>query len=138
MIYLTVAGIPAPQGSKRPVRLGNGRIGMAESSRAVGPWRDAVRTETQRAVTEPMEGPLRVSLIFRLRRPASLARSVLHPVKRPDLDKLVRSTLDGLVAGGAFADDSQVVELFTRKEYGIPGCMIRIDPPGRLSGGDPW
>jgi hypothetical protein len=39
------------------------------------------------------------------------AKSVAFPAKRPDLDKLVRSVLDGLSDGGAFDDDSQVASL---------------------------
>jgi hypothetical protein len=41
MIRFRVNGHPAPQGSKRHV--GGGR--MVESSRAVGPWREAVRAD---------------------------------------------------------------------------------------------
>jgi len=131
LIMFRVAGIPAPQGSKRPVRLGNGRVGMVESSRAVGPWRDAVRTETQQHMTgrDPLQGAVSVSLLFWLARPSSAPRARTHPVTRPDLDKLVRSTLDGLRAGGAFEDDSQVVELACRKEYGTPGCDITVTRP---------
>lgn len=108
---------------------------MVESSRAVGPWREAVRAETQRAMTEPVirapfGGPLSVILVFSLPRPASLPKKVRHPVRRPDLDKLARAVLDGLTAGGAWKDDSQVVRLAAWKEYASdegPGCMIGFE-----------
>lgn len=119
-------GIPAAQGSKRHV--GGGR--MIESSRAVGPWREAVRAETQRAVAGPFDGPLQVQLHFWLPRPKSLAKTVIHPAKRPDIDKLARAVLDGLTAGGAWKDDAQVVQLAARKDYAngerLPGCEIFI------------
>jgi len=125
---IEVAGIPAPQGSKRHV--GGGR--MVESSRAVGPWREAVRAETQRArdgETFGSDEPVVVDILFHLPRPKSAPKRVTWPVKRPDLDKLVRAVLDGLVAGGALADDSQVVCLTVSKQFGQPGCFIDIDLP---------
>jgi crossover junction endodeoxyribonuclease RusA len=139
---IEVAGIPAPQGSKRHV--GGGR--MVEQSRAVGPWREAVRAETQRAFAARIEsdprqpgynmgirvlmfdGPARVAITFRLPKPKSTPARVLFPVKRPDIDKLARAVLDGLVAGGALADDSQVVDLLVSKRFATtrPGCIIEI------------
>ena len=137
MIVVTVRGIPAPQGSKRHV--GGGR--MVESSRAVGPWREAVRAETQRvmsALGEPLQGPLWVTLRFTLPRPKGHygARGVrpsapVWPATRPDLDKLARAALDGLVAGGAIPDDSRVCRLEVEKEYAeqsdIPGMIAEIE-----------
>lgn len=131
---ITVAGIPAPQGSKRHV--GGGR--MVEQSRAVGPWREAVRAETQRVVGCCGSGldydpssPVWVELVFRLARPKSAPASVRWPAKRPDLDKLCRAVLDGLTAGGAFADDSQVVYLAAKKTFASParppGCDIVVE-----------
>ena len=122
-----VAGVPAPQGSKRHV--GNGR--MVESSRAVGPWREAVRAETQRACGQRFtEGqPVAVMIDFRLPRPKSTPKRVGLPAKRPDLDKLVRAVLDGLVAGGALGDDGQVTWLEARKKFAGergPGCSIIV------------
>jgi crossover junction endodeoxyribonuclease RusA len=134
-MMITVRGVPAPQGSKRHV--GGGR--MIEQSKAVGPWREAVRGETQRAMngTGPLTGPLRVAITFELARPRShyrtgrnarLLRNVAPewPVTRPDLDKLARATLDGLTMGGAWTDDSQVARLEVVKIYGEPGCRIVI------------
>ena len=122
-------GIPAAQGSKRHV--GGGR--MVESSRAVGPWREAVRAETQRAMgtSGPLHGPLYVDARFWLPRPASLPKRIRYPAKRPDLDKLARALLDGLTEGGAWGDDGQVVSLAVSKRYvgdgAAPGCTVQIE-----------
>jgi crossover junction endodeoxyribonuclease RusA len=130
-VIIVVRGIPAPQGSKRHV--GGGR--MVESSRAVGPWREAVRAETQRAMKAarecPITGPVSVIIRFYLPRPKSTPKRIVWPAKRPDLDKLARAVLDGLTAGGAWDDDAQVVELVTSKMFaGLdtqpPGCLITI------------
>src|SRR5260370_35517082 len=97
------------QGSKRHV--GGGR--MVEMSRAVGPWREAVRAETQRAMngTGPLTGPGEVLAAFVLPRPKSLPGRVVHPAKRPDLDKLARARLDGLNEGAAVGAGAQVSPL---------------------------
>ena len=132
-----VRGVPAPQGSKRHV--GNGR--MVESSKAVGPWREAVRGEAQRNIREPFPGAVQVVMVFRFPRPkghygtgrnrATVRPSApFYPDGRPDVDKLARAVLDGLTMGGAFKDDAQVVELVARKMYGPPGVMIRISGLG--------
>ena len=125
-VILMVHGTPAPQGSKRPVRLGSGRIGLVESSDKVKPWRDAVRAAGLKAFRRPFTGPVAVTLNFYLRRPSSIPARITHPGKYPDLDKLCRSTLDGLKTGGAYLDDGQVVTLATSKEFGEPGCLISV------------
>lgn len=143
-MIITVNGIPAPQGSKRHV--GGGR--MVEMSKAVGPWREAVRAETQRRrqARTFIEGtPVEVHVTFVLPRPkghyrtgrnAALLRPAApkYPAGRPDLDKLARAVLDGLTAGGAWKDDSQVVLLQLAKFYADddqPGCTIFIQEADR-------
>lgn len=146
---IRVNGVPAPQGSKRHV--GGGR--MVESSRVVGPWREAVRAEAQRANTvtgfdgrpssAPLYAPLSVTIVFVLPRPLSHWGGTHHdagyikpsapkyPAKRPDLDKLCRAVLDGLVAGGVMADDSQVCSINSAKVYAsngeAPGAIIEVE-----------
>ena len=136
-IIIRVAGIPAPQGSK--IRT---EYGMREASKAVGPWRDAVRTETQRVCEHfTITGPVEVRVNFYLARPKGhygTGRNAnrikdsapLYPSGMPDLDKLCRAVLDGLTAGGAWRDDAQVVVLMATKNYAdqniSPGCDIEI------------
>ncbi len=137
-MIIIVSGTPAPQGSKRHV--GGGR--MVEMSKAVGPWREAIRTETQRAMLDrvPLAGPVTVTIDFYLPRPkghyrtgrnAHLLRdgAPVYPAGRPDLDKLARAVLDGITAGGAWKDDGQVAELTLRKLYATTGtgsCRITL------------
>ena len=137
MIELSVLGLdPAPQGSKRHV--GGGRL--IESSKRVKPWRAAVAHEA-RLTGQQVAGPCAVELRFRFTRPRSHCKASgglrasaprFCVVKRNDLDKCCRSTLDGLVDGGLLADDCLVVELFASKHYcGIgeqPGAVVRIRP----------
>ena len=124
MIFVVEGLSPAPQGSKRHV--GGGR--MIESSAKVKPWREAVRQEAL-ATNAPMApGPVFVRITFRFNRPKGHlnTKGLIKPsapidhVTRPDLDKLVRSTLDGLT-GALFTDDSQVAFMVASKEYAAAG-----------------
>lgn len=141
MLRIRVNGQPAPQGSKTRGRNG----GLYEASKKVGPWRDAVRTETQQAIAgEPFgrgSDPAAVRIRFYLPRPAGhygsgrnrgrlRAGAPRYPAARPDLDKLCRSTLDGLAEGGAFTNDGQVVELTASKHWADecpPGATIELE-----------
>ena len=124
MITIWVDGEPAPQGSKSVGRYG----GVYEKSRKVKPWRDAIKAAALAQGQLALTGPLRVDIVFMLPRPAMHYRTgrnahllrdtaPLRPATRPDLDKLIRSTLDGLTGAGVYSDDGQVVSLTARKEY---------------------
>jgi crossover junction endodeoxyribonuclease RusA len=126
VIRIVVRGIPAPQGSKKHV--GGGRL--VEQSRAVGPWREAVRAQAQLVMQTrpPAAGPLSADVIFYLPRPKTVR--TIWPAKRPDLDKLLRAVFDGLTDGQAWGDDGQVVVIRAAKFYATPatpaGCAVTI------------
>lgn len=116
MIVFNVYGEPAPQGSKRHV--GNGV--MIESSKKVRPWRQDVVAAARAAMGDApaMDGPLFVEMFFTLHKPASAPkRTRAWPSKKPDLDKLIRSTSDALVTAGAIVDDARIVSLTATKLY---------------------
>ena len=133
MIFAVYGLTPAPQGSKRHV--GGGR--MVESSPKLKPWREAVRSEALATGLAISDQPIYLHLLFRFRRPKGhydskgqiKASARIEHITRPDLDKLCRSTLDGLT-GTLFRDDSQVAFLVASKEYALPGelegCQIEI------------
>ena len=114
---------------------------MVESSAKVKPWREAVRQEalaTGLAITaEPVF--LRLSFLFTRPKGHRNAKNQLRPsapvvhITRPDLDKLCRSTLDGLT-GVLFEDDSQVAFMVASKAYAAPGemegCTVEIKQIG--------
>jgi crossover junction endodeoxyribonuclease RusA len=140
MIKFTVAGTPVPQGSGFAVSK-HGQLFNPRAA-AVKPWREAVRAETQRAAEAPIDGPVCVSILFRLRRPQAHYRTgrnahllkdtaPRYPAGKPDIDKLTRAVLDGLTEGGAFHDDAQVVSLGVDKHYGTtPGADIEVEEMG--------
>lgn len=125
MINFFVPGIPAPQGSKTG-RVVNGRVVMWESSSKVKPWRNQVTKVAQLIMSEHelITEPVEVCLSFRLPKPKSVKRE--FPSVKPDLDKLVRSTLDGL-SKVCYQDDALVLGLSATKVYSEhPGCWITI------------
>ena len=86
--------------------------------------RDAVAWATREAILAGgptfQAGPVAITVSFRLPMPRSRRRvdrdrGWRWADKRPDLDKLQRSTLDGLTAGGVFGDDCQVVRVTAEK-----------------------
>lgn len=108
-----VLGVPAPQGSK--TRMPNGA--MVEAASATGrakvrAWRSDVAHAAADHVaflglSEPFSGALAIDIAFRFSRPKSRARraSPWH-TRKPDKDKLIRATFDGLKNGGLVADDA--------------------------------
>jgi Holliday junction resolvase RusA-like endonuclease len=150
MFELVVRGRPAPQGSKRGVARTTGKgadlkivgIRQIEMSPHVGVWRDDVKAaaETRIGLTghKPWDCPLRVRMVFTVRKPASAPkRRRTWPGTMPDLSKLCRSTEDALTAAGVWKDDARVVE-YTRlaKVYPgedpealeVPGVRISVEP----------
>lgn len=140
VVELFVRGIPAPQGSKRGINhKSTGRVVLIESSNVrVKSWREDVRNATMDAYgfDAPMGGPIGVNLAFVLPRPKYLCtkKAIQLPTpahtKRPDIDKLVRATLDALKSGGVYTDDACVVELTASKRTADmdehSGCHIQV------------
>lgn len=107
MTTFFVPGVPAPQGSKRYV--GHGR--MVESSKKVPAWRSAVALIAH-AQHKHYRGPVEVTCEFVMPRPKAWGKNRQDPMtERPDVDKLLRSTLDGLTTSGIIKDDSHVVQV---------------------------
>lgn len=144
-VSFTVRGLPAPQGSKRHV----GRGVLVESGgQRLKDWRTDVKQAAAEAMrlaeipygsrpvlqVDPLAGPVGVSVCFTLPKPKSAPkRRRTWPDRRPDLDKLLRSTLDGLT-GEVFADDAQVIIAQVSKGYPgeSPGraWAVSMDTPG--------
>ena len=120
LVTFEILGVPAPQGSK--TRMPNGAIveGGSRTGRAKHKaWRHAVAAvarDIAAGLDGPLDEPLRLEITFRFPMPKSrpaLARKAgiwPHAVK-PDIDKVLRTTLDGLTDGGLIRDDSRVCQV---------------------------
>lgn len=126
---LTIYGKPQPKERPRvykghgitPTRTKNYEAKVAAEWRANHP--------------KPLEGDIRVELVFYMPIPISWSkakkeraeREIIRPSVRPDIDNLVKIILDGL-NGVAFMDDKQVVELAAAKYYSSePRTEIEIE-----------
>jgi Holliday junction resolvase RusA-like endonuclease len=135
----TVFGFePRPQGSKKYVgtrrtAAGNNIPLIIEASPGLPVWRKAVADAVKQAMQDSgdlskFEGAVKVEAVFYLTRKKSVTRAM--PTVPPDLDKILRSLMDGISAKGegVWGDDSQVVRLEVSKKYatGEPGVAVTI------------
>jgi Holliday junction resolvase RusA-like endonuclease len=145
-ITIDVRGMPRPQGSMRLHRPPNGNT-AARYPAVVYAWRAQVQqAAAELAPADPIAGPVKLSLMFELPRPAShsgtgrnaqtiKASAPSHPKSAPDLDKLTRCICDALTDAQVWRDDAQVVAIFASKAYttSAPGVAITVtellDPP---------
>jgi Holliday junction resolvase RusA-like endonuclease len=142
-IRFTVPGVPAPGGSKRPVRLGGtGRILLVDDAKGNGPWRERVALAARQAYAgPPLAGPLEVEFAFVVARPkghygsgknAGRVRPTApkYPCVKPDVLKLARAAEDAMT-GIIWLDDALIVREFLSKDYGdAPGVEITVRPLG--------
>ncbi|MEC4616288.1 RusA family crossover junction endodeoxyribonuclease [Tsukamurella tyrosinosolvens] len=117
------AGVPAPQGSKRPFTNG-GRTVLVEMSKGLPVWRRDVCAAVAAGVVveSPIDVAVSVAATFVMPRPKRLAKVQPTPpfVKAPDLDKLQRGLGDALVTAGVLADDDLIVQWLASKRYAEP------------------
>ncbi len=155
-LTIVVHGRPAPQGSKAykghrtNAATGRRTAVLVEQSKRVKPWRALVTrasmdTMLDTRLTDPLDGPLEAEVIFTVRKPASAPkRRRTWPNTRDsgDIDKLIRSTFDGIADAEAIADDSRIIRVTATKTFpnehpealSEPGAVIRLYTlPGALS-----
>jgi Holliday junction resolvase RusA-like endonuclease len=117
IITCCVLGTPVGQG--RLSAIGRGRV-IHSNAKTLLPWRQDIagRVAQEMGGRPPLEGPVWLSATFIFTRPKTAGRDRWAPHKRPDLDHLVRALLDGITAGGGWADDAQVIAISASKMYG--------------------
>jgi Holliday junction resolvase RusA-like endonuclease len=116
-VSFTVYGQPVPKARARTVRKG-GRT-WSFTPKKVKVWEDAVKEEAAKHFTEPINGPVALSLAFYMKRPKSRKKDN-YVMTTPDLDNLEKAFLDGL-NDVAYGDDKQVVVKNAVKKYIITG-----------------
>ncbi len=140
-----VRGKPTPQGSKTAVKLKSGAAividaGSTTSREAHKDWRRAVADAARELATQQsvcLTTPCEVHIHFRFEPTKVHAKLMdrnnwtgMAKATQPDLDKLIRSVLDGLVAGGLIRDDALVGRIIASKRevLGWIGAVITIFP----------
>jgi len=134
MLHFHVEGTPVPK--KRPrFRQFNGIV-QSYTDKGTRTYEDHVRLTSQNAMgsNEPLETPVGVYLYIRLPIPKSHSKKrtedclkgLEKPIKKPDIDNLAKSLLDGM-NGVVFKDDSQIISLHCTKVYASePGVDIMV------------
>lgn len=138
-IAVRVHGRPAPKGSRIHGMTKTGNSFTRPASRYEKPWTEEIRRVTQVVMRhhDQPDKPYGIRLTFYLRKPLKNRREMPWWPTQHDLDKLARCVVDGLVQGGALADDRHVIALTTTKEQaenpkdeGVLAEIWTIAPPG--------
>jgi len=127
----------APRGKGRPRTSVRGGFARIYTDAATRKYEASVRAAAEKVMgdRDPFEGPLSVSLRFRMPIPKSATKRVrtamaageIAHTGRPDIDNCQKAILDAL-NGVVFADDGQVCRAFTSKLYAeIPGVDVRVE-----------
>ena len=125
---IIIPAVPVPKGRPKFSTFG-GHV-RAITPKATREYEALVRMFAQMAMDgPPIEGPVYIRAEFHFERPRSQWRK-RNPVpaglcdRKPDLDNLIKSLLDGL-EGPCFAMDSQVAWIAARKLYAAQGDPAR-------------
>jgi len=133
-LILRVYGRPAPEGSHETGQ--NGYV--MHSSAYLQPWRSAVKGAAFRLYRDlgiapaalpliPYPFPCWVTITHYLLDDQCRAAGTDEPTGKPDGDKLLRGTIDGLGEGRVFGDDSQILGHRTFKARGeAAGALIQV------------
>lgn len=140
LLDVFVTGRPAPQGSvKAVIHKTTGRaVVIKDNDKTQKAWRqlvvDTLTNKWHPKLTVPPETPVTITLAFVMPRPVSTPKRHTPPaIRKPDIDKLARNTLDGITDAGVIDDDARVVDLHATKRIAepgeAPGCHITIHTP---------
>lgn len=112
-VTFTVVGNPRQQGSKTLI----GKALVDANAERLRPWRAAVTDAAlahRKAV--PYDGPLALTLTFRLPRPGTHKADDWCSVQ-PDFDKLARAVCDALTDAKMIVDDARIAHCVIDKRY---------------------
>lgn len=118
-VYFEVVGTPVAKARPRAAHVGgHTRIYTPKKSKD---FEFMVKKEAEKLFLKPFDGCIRVDIFFYLPRPKRLFWKTkpmpeCYCDKRPDIDNLAKSVLDGLNRI-AFRDDGQISELSVVKKY---------------------
>lgn len=120
--------VPVAQG--RPRFTTQGDYTKVYDPKKSADWKKTLGWELKCQNPTVLEGALSLNIIFRMHRPKSLPKKVIHHVKKPDIDNLVKGVKDAM-SKICYEDDKQIVELTAKKIYSaIPGIDITLEQIG--------
>ncbi len=129
MIEFFVPGPPVPQPRPRVYRGATGGVRTVSNTGKVKAYKQVVALCARVACGPvPFPDPVQVSLLFLMARPKRLrGKDREWHWCTPDIDNMIKSTLDAL-KGICWVDDGQVCRLLARKQYAAKGepCGVRV------------
>ena len=119
---------PYPKGRPKTTTIGKHAIVYTpkKTKIAEADIKASIRKEITKAKRFGAGEALVLWVTFYVVRPKSAPKRVRHPVKRPDLDNLLKTLLDALDKF-AFPDDSQIVNIHAKKAFAAAGTPPRIE-----------
>ena len=127
-IQFVVPGAPSPKGRPIAGKTQSGKIVMRTPKKteqregvvaALAAQAMAGQPPLDGAVTLLVKAVFEVPKSWPLYKKTAAEAGALHPTGRPDLDNIVKLVSDGC-NGIVWGDDSQIVSIIARKEYGFP------------------
>ena len=127
-----IPGVPVPKARPRASTRG-GHVVMYTPTASKN-FEYQIKQIASKEITTPLMAAVDISIIFYLPRPKNMIwktkpMPALYHTKKPDLDNLIKSTIDGLNTI-AFRDDSQVASIQASKLIcsgsDIPKTIINI------------
>jgi Holliday junction resolvase RusA-like endonuclease len=119
MITFEIEGKPTAK--ERPYFSSKGGKFRVFTPSTTARFENLVKIKASPLFSQPLMGPVSISIFFYLPRPKYLVwknkpMPFLYSDKRPDIDNLTKSVIDGL-NGIAFHDDAQISRLEVEKGY---------------------
>jgi len=138
VIHFFVSGDPKPQGSTKSFYVKKiDKVVTTHGNKDTKRWQLRIAMEAQRANERRAQSfyssdgccGYEVTTAFVLPRPKSLPKKRRLNTKRPDLDKLIGTVLDGL-AKVILPDDAQIISIVANKRYAAedenPGVWVKV------------
>lgn len=121
-----IPGNPVSKGRPRFVRIK--RFVKTYTPEKTEKWERLVAliSAKQRFQRELPTCPLRATMTFYLPRPKSLPKKTEHHTKKPDLDNLIKSVIDGM-QGVLFYSDSQIYMVNALKMYSVKNQGVAVE-----------
>jgi len=134
MVSFVIKGIPKVKQRPRFASR-KGKI-ITYTPKTTAHFENLVKLHAEQAFIKPLSGPISLAIRFHLPRPKRMIWKTkpmpeVYSDKRPDIDNLAKSVIDGL-NGIVFVDDGQIADLHVTKKYHAgneePKTIIIVDP----------
>jgi len=117
-----------PVAKQRPRFSSRGKFGRAYTPSETVNYEALVKMCASEATRSdlPMESAIGVTLVIHVDRPKSAPKRVVYAKKKPDMDNVLKSILDGM-NGILYRDDSQVIHAAVDKVFAVEREGVHVE-----------